>query len=286
MGPFLCRKTSALRQFKAIRDGAGFEKTKLSLSRKSFIVKHGANPSFFSYYFHTELIITVLMKKIYIFGAGGFAKEVYFLIHDINKEKAVYEIGGFLDVNPATHKIQIGKNEFDVFDETAFFAKEVSVDTCFAVGIGNPKILKKIHDKYFPKFDFPNLIHPRTIGLFESIEMGKGNIVTAGCIFTIDTKLGSCNIFNLHSTIGHDSVIGSCNVISPGSNLSGKLTMGDGNLIGANATVLENLTIHDHSVIGAGSVVRNDVESNQTVIGNPAVDVVKFGKLRNFINKL
>ncbi len=226
------------------------------------------------------------MKKIYIFGAGGFAKEVYFLITEINKEKVLYDIGGFIDVAPAIDHIQIGKNKFAVYDEATFFKKNVEADSCFAIGIGSPKIIKKIRDEYLSGFDFPNLIHPRTIGFFDTIEMGKGNIITAGCIFTIDTKVGSFNIFNLHSTIGHDSIIGSCNVISPGSNLSGKLTMGDGNLIGANATVLENLTIHDNTVIGAGSIVRSDVESNQTVIGNPAVDIVKFGKLRNFINKL
>lgn len=228
----------------------------------------------------------ILMKKIYIFGAGGFAKEVYFLIHDINKEKPTYAIGGFIDVKPSVTHLQIGSAKIEVHDEADFFSKEISGECCFAVGIGSPKILKKLRDNYFSKFDFPNLLHPRTIGLFDSIEMGKGNIITAGCIFTVDTKLGSCNIFNLHSTIGHDSVIGSCNVISPGANLSGKLTLGDGNLIGTNATVLENLTIGDGNVIGAGSVVRNNVESRQTIIGDPAVDVIKFGKFRNFINKL
>ena len=226
------------------------------------------------------------MKKIYIFGAGGFAKEVYFLITEINKEKASFEIGGFIDVEPKINEIQIGKNKIAVFDEATFFSKEADANVCFAVGIGNPKILKKIRDKYLSNFDFPNLIHPGTIGMFDTIEMGKGNIVAAGCIFTVDTKLGSLNIINLHSTIGHDSVIGSCNVVSPGVNLSGGLNIGNGNLIGTNATILQYLKIHDDTIIGAGTMVRTDVESNQTVIGNPGVDIVKFGKLRNFINKL
>jgi sugar O-acyltransferase (sialic acid O-acetyltransferase NeuD family) len=236
-------------------------------------------------YFHSH-VNDLLMKKIYIFGAGGFAKEVYFLLTEINREKAAYEFAGFIDVAPKINQLRIGKKEFEIFDEAVFFKKEVAANSCFAIGIGSPKTIRKIRDKYFSDFDFPNLIHPRTIGDFDSIEKGEGNIITAGCIFTIDTKIGSFNIFNLNCTIGHDSVIGSCNVISPGTNLSGKLNMGDGNLLGTNSTVLENLNIHDNAVIGAGTVVRNDVESKQTIIGNPGVDVVKFGKLRNFINKL
>lgn len=226
------------------------------------------------------------MKKIYIFGTGGFAKEVYFLITEINKKKKIYETAGFIDIQPTTNQIQIGKDTFDVFDELQFFKEPVESTVCFAVGIGNPQSLNKIRNKYSSEFEFPNLIHPQVPGLFETIEMGKGNIITAGCIFTVDIKLGSFNIFNLHTTVGHDSTIGSCNVINPGVNLSGGLTIGNGNLIGTNATILQYLSIQDYTVIGAGTTVRTNIESNQTVIGNPAVDIVKFGKLRNFINKL
>lgn len=226
------------------------------------------------------------MKKIYIFGTGGFAKEVYFLICEINKEKKIYEVAGFIGIESSVKQVEIGEHKFEVVEELSFFENLTETNVSFAIGIGSPKILKKIQDKYLSLYDFPNLIHPGVIGLFETIEMGKGNIITAGCIFTLDIKLGSFNIFNLHSTIGHDSVIGSCNVINPGTKLSGGLHIGNGNLIGTNAAILQYLNIHDNTVIGAGTIVRSDVESNQTIIGNPAVIGVKFAKLRNFINKL
>ena len=225
------------------------------------------------------------MKKIYIFGTGGFAKEVYFLITEINKQKVRYDVAGFIDIKPGP-LLQIGKNKFEVLEEASFFNNLKDKNACFAVGIGDPKILKKIHDNYLSQYDFPNLIHPHVPGLFETIEMGNGNIITPGCIFTVDTKIGSLNVFNLHATIGHDSIIGSYNVINPGANLSGGLVIGNGTLIGTNATILQYLKINDYAVIGAGSVVRHEVSANQIVVGDPAVDVVKFGKLRNFINKL
>lgn len=37
------------------------------------------------------------MKKIAIFGAGGFGREVAFLIEDINKKNYQWEILGFFD---------------------------------------------------------------------------------------------------------------------------------------------------------------------------------------------
>ncbi|MDR3048836.1 MAG: N-acetyltransferase [Elusimicrobiota bacterium] len=40
--------------------------------------------------------------------------------------------------------------------------------------------------------------------------------------------------------------------------------------IGANATILPGITIGENAVIGAGSVVTKDVNSSETVVGNPA----------------
>ena len=195
------------------------------------------------------------MKKIYIFGTGGFAKEVYFLINEINSVKATFDVCGFIDIDPKIDHLQIGAHKFEVYDELSFFKNALSENVFFAIGIGNPKILNSIREKYRSDYNFPNLIHPSVIGLFETISMGVGNIITAGCIFTLDIIIGSFNIFNLHSTIGHDSVIGSCNVINPGANLSGGICLGNNNLIGTNSTVLQYIKIGNNNVIGAGAVV-------------------------------
>ena len=38
-----------------------------------------------------------MIRDIIIIGAGGLAKEVAFLIEDINKEKMLWNIKGFID---------------------------------------------------------------------------------------------------------------------------------------------------------------------------------------------
>lgn len=210
------------------------------------------------------------MKKIYIFGIGGFAKEVYFLIQEINKVKATFEVGGFIDINPTFHPIKIGPNSYQVFDEGSFFKTSFTENICFAIGIGNPSVLNKIQDRFLSLYDFPNLIHPSVIGLFETIEMGKGNIITAGCIFTVDIVVGSFNIFNLNTTIGHDSIIGDCNVINPGVNISGGVCIGHNNLIGTNSTILQFIKIGNNNAIGAGAMVNSIIENNKVSVGVPA----------------
>lgn len=217
------------------------------------------------------------MKDIYIIGTGGFAKEVYFLIDDINlsNESPVYNFKGFIDSDANLMEKAIGKKKFPVIDED-FFLKNIQFDSAFlAVGIGTPHILEKVFNKFKDKYHFPNLIHPNFIGHLETIEIGKGNIITAGCIFTVNIKIGSFNIFNLNATVGHDTSIGSFNVMNPGVNISGGVTIGNKNLIGTNATILQYLTIGDNSILGAGAVLIKNLESNYIAVGIPAKSIKK-----------
>ena len=51
--------------------------------------------------------------------------------------------------------------------------------------------------------EFPNIIDP-SVQMSERITMGKGNIICAGNILTVDIALGDFNIINLDCTVGHD----------------------------------------------------------------------------------
>jgi len=210
------------------------------------------------------------MKKIYIIGLGGFATEVYYLINEINKVVPTYQIEGFINKNSEIDKIKIGDREYTVFEEDTFVNTNLNdKEINLALGIGNPQIINKI-SSIFSRFNFPNLVHPSVNGYFENIELGKGNIITAGCNFTINIQIGSFNIFNLNSTLGHDATIENCNVINPGTNISGGVKIGSNNLIGTGATILQNLSIGSYSILGAGSVLTKDLLDHKLAIGVPA----------------
>jgi NDP-sugar pyrophosphorylase family protein len=172
------------------------------------------------------------MKDIFIIGAGGFAKEVYFLL----KSLPTYNLSGFVEISPVSNEMKIGNNVFPIIEEKYFLESYKSVDVC--IGSGIPQVIKKINSKY-ENFNFPNLIHPSFVGDKESISMGVGNIITAGVIFTVNIRIGNYNVFNLGCTVGHDCRISNSNVFNPSTNISGNCSIGDGNLFGVGSLILE-----------------------------------------------
>lgn len=210
------------------------------------------------------------MKQIYILGAGGFSKEVLFLIEEINKVQLKYEFKGFI-VDSTDEKTMVFSNKkYPLILQSEFLQRiKPNENISIAIGIGNPNILTKVTE-VFSHFDFPNLIHPNFTCHKETFVLNRGNIVTAGCSFTVNINIGSFNIFNLNTTLGHDCVIGNYNVFNPGVNLSGGLTIGSRNLIGTGATVLQNLSIGTGSILGAGALLTKSIENNQMAIGVPA----------------
>lgn len=206
------------------------------------------------------------MKEIYIIGNSGFAKEVYELINDL----AYYKFAGFIDYKPKSNEISIAGKNLQVFDEDYFLQNIPASDNIsIAVGIGDPVIIAKVTDR-FAKYEFPNLIHPSAKINLENNKIGKGNIITANVIFTLDITVGNYNVFNLSSTVGHDAVIGNCNVINPAVNISGGVIIGDQNLLGVGSTILQYKTVGNNVVVGASSLVTKDVADNATVVGIPA----------------
>lgn len=205
------------------------------------------------------------MKEIYILGAGGFAKEIYFLITQIGG----YVVKAFIDLKTSPDTMMpIGKTSIPVLGEEQL---DDLKDICLAIGVGDPRLNKKITNRFGHRFEFPNLIHPAAIGDFSNIAMGQGNIICAGCNLTTEIELGSFNILNLSVIVGHDVVIGSNNVINPCACISGGVQIGDCNLIGVHATILQYKHIGNNSVVGAASLVMNNVGDGITVAGNPAL---------------
>ena len=205
----------------------------------------------------------------YIIGSGGQAKEVWWLLKDIKKKEHVFK--GFIDVKPKQTSIYIGDKKIDVIDEEVFFKKAATTrkKTGLAIAIGTPAIIKQVATKFSGMY-FPNLIHPTARGHFDTLQIGQGNIIAAGCVLTVNVKLENFNTINSNSVVGHDTVIGNYNVFNPGCIISGCVNIGNGNLFGTNATVLQNLSVGNNSILGAAALLTKNLENNITAIGVPA----------------
>jgi len=212
-------------------------------------------------------------NEYYIIGSGGFAKEVYFLAENTLDKSFIFK--GFINKNPTNELVNVRGKKENVIDED-YFLENIKPSQYLALfmGIGDPKLLTKLSFR-FMSYKFPNLISENAIFDKKSVFMEKGNIVTAGCIFTVDISIGSFNVFNLSVTVGHDTELGSYNILNPGSNISGSVRIGDSNLFGTNSTVLQNVQIGNNNILGAASLANKSFLSDQVMVGVPAKNIKK-----------
>ena len=209
------------------------------------------------------------MEDIYILGSGGLAKEVYFLIKEINK----FDVIAFIDIEEKKNIIFTEKS-VPVISEEDFLNQIHLITPKIAIGIGDPILIEKLSIK-FNDFDFPNLIHPNVVLDHDNISMGKGNILSPGVIMTTNIIIGDFNIFNLSVTIGHDVKIGNGNVFNPSVNISGQVKIDNSNLFGVGSIVLQEKSIGSNSTLGASALLTKNVEDNIVLVGIPAKKITK-----------
>lgn len=207
------------------------------------------------------------MKDIVIVGAGGFARDVQFLIERINQVTPTYNIIGFIDEELDTGSIingipVIGNDNFLVH-----YPKKLAVAIAIATMTIRERLFHKL--KHNSNLYFPNLIDPSVIRS-EYINFGFGNIICAGCILTINIQIENFVILNIYSTVEHDTIIKSFVTISPRTTLCGNVHIQSLCYLGASSTIIQGIHIGYNSTIGAGAVVIKDIPENCTAVGTPA----------------
>jgi len=207
-----------------------------------------------------------MMGKLAIVGSGGFAREVLTLINAINSNTHQYEIVGFVgeDKSQSVHGYPVIGND----DEVNLTQEPLSI----VIAVGEPGLKAKIRGKYNnPLISFPTLVHPSVIfGDKESIKIGQGSIVCAGCILTTDINIKDFVTLNLQCTVGHDTVIGNYSSFMPSVNISGEVDIKEGVYVGTGAKIINQVEIGEQTIVGAGAVVAKTLPANCTAVGVPA----------------
>ena len=209
------------------------------------------------------------LRDLVILGTSGFAREVAWLVRDINSVSPSWNLLGHLAASATEVGSQVG--DAMVIGDDSFMARH-SGELAVAIGTGHPQVISRLRSTIqgLPHLDFPNLIHPSVMLDRARVQFGRGNVVCAGTILTTDIRIGSFNVFNLACTVGHDCVIGDCCVANPGCNISGNVSIGDRCLLGTGSTILQNLAIGEGATIGGGALVNRPVDPGATVAGVPA----------------
>lgn len=207
------------------------------------------------------------MKKILIYGSGGFGREVVWLIERINFIIPKWEIVGFVDDIPENKGMLV--NNYKVLGSKNILDKMDKI--CIVLAIGNSIAREKIifDLKKFKNLEYPNIIDPSVI-YSDYLKLGVGNIICANSILTTNIEIGSYNIINLDCTIGHDVIVEDFVTILPGNNISGNCTIKKGAELGSSTTIIPKIVVGEYSIIGAGGVVINNIPDKCTAVGVPA----------------
>ena len=210
------------------------------------------------------------MKKtdIVVYGAGGFGREVMWLIESSSLYQENYNILGFIDDCENLQGTNI--NDRKVIGDTSWLLSR-DEDIAVAIAIGDSTKRKIIYEKLSqnPAIIFPNIIAD-DVKISKYVKLGKGCIICNSCIVTVNIEIGDFLIANLDCTIGHDTVLDNYITLNPSVNISGNVNVGERVNIGTGAVVIQGKSIGEGTVIGAGAAVVSDIPANCTAVGVPA----------------
>lgn len=206
------------------------------------------------------------MKDLYIIGAGGFGREVAWIVERINSIKPTWNLKGFIDDNETLWGSTEG--EYHVFGGCEYLSALEDVYAVCAVGSSNvrKKIIEKLKDT---SVKFATLVDPSVL-YSNSVKIGEGAIVCAGTIITVDVNIGDHVIVNLDCTIGHDAVIDNFVTIYPSVNVSGNVLIGECSELGTGTQIIQGKKVISNTIIGAGAIVVKDCLESGTYVGSPA----------------
>lgn len=214
-------------------------------------------------------------RKVAIYGAGGFAKEVAFLIEACSQRGEPLRPVCYVDDDTTHHHTLLHELPVLSLEE----AHNRFPDALMAMGVGSPQVRARLVERAARAgFDFVTLIHPR-VERSKYVDIGPGAVICAGNILTVDIVLGRHVQVNLDCTIGHDVFMDDFATLAPGVHVSGFVHLGKCAYVGTGATIINGtpgdpLVIGDNVVIGAGACVTKSIPDGLVVVGVPAHPLV------------
>ena len=209
-----------------------------------------------------------------VFGAGGVAREVSWMLHDVWQA---------MDMSASTRAFVVADKDWtpsqsvddvSVISESEFIKRYSKEPIEVYVAVGMPDVKRRILAflRAHSHASFPNLIHPKASmdRRFKKVILGQGNIIYPAVSFTTDISIGDFVHINPSATVGHECRIGNCCTLCPGVHVSGRVTLGEGCFVGAGAVIREGVSIAPNCVIGAGAVIIRSIAESGRWVGIPA----------------
>ena len=211
------------------------------------------------------------MKNVVIIGTGGFAREIYGILHSSIGFGTDFIFKCFIegDVPISNERNELLPGPFcgTVLDYIP------DKDDVFAMGIADMEAKERIVTIVKSKGgSFLSLIH-KTALVSEYAKIGEGVVICPYCGISCNVVIGDHVTINSFSGVGHDAEIGAFSSIMSHVDITGNVHVGSHTFWGSGSRALPHSKIGSHATIGAGSVVLKKVKDNQTVFGVPAKSI-------------
>lgn len=206
------------------------------------------------------------MKKLIIVGAGAMAREILWIVKEINAVTPTWDVQGFLDYYEDGRSLKGFDCTHKVIGQIATW--QPKDDEWFAMGIQDSKYKRDAVNILKPKgAKFTSLIHP-TCCIADSASYGEGFVLYAYCRLGPNCSIG--DFVASQSNIPHDCIVGDYSKISGYTAIGGGVVIGQDVFIAASVSIVPHVKIGDNSQCGIGSVIISNVKSGTKVFGNPA----------------
>lgn len=206
-------------------------------------------------------------KKLYILGAGGFAREIYSYLKDSDFGYQGYTLVGFLNDN------RDSLEGFDTIEHPIVGAIKnltLGADDAVIMGLANCQFKQVLYQHYTDLgIEILSYIHPTAL-VGNAVDVGAGSVLGPYSLATTNVKIGKCNTINVMSTLGHDVILGDFCTISGHCDITGGAELGESVFLGSHTTIIPKVVVGSGAVVGAGSVVIKKIAPGVTVFGNPA----------------
>jgi sugar O-acyltransferase (sialic acid O-acetyltransferase NeuD family) len=211
------------------------------------------------------------MEAIAIYGAGGFARELAWVIEDCCKAGQPYSLVGFIDDNADSHGKILNELPIRGLEQTRSEFPHAKI-----IGaVGKPALRELLTQKAKALgFEASTIVHPSTI-MSRFVALGEGSVICPANVITTNIRIGRHVQINAGCIISHDAIIDDFVTLTPGVHLSGCVHLGKRVYVGTGAVIINGtpsnpIVIGDDAVIGAGACVTKSVPPGVTVVGVPA----------------
>lgn len=203
------------------------------------------------------------MRKLVIIGAGGFGREVAWVIRRINEAAPTFELLGFCD--DAEDKREGECGGYPLLGPLAAAGARLGA-VGFFCAIGDNRARQAVTAKAVAAGLEPVSVVDPSAAVAPDVAVGRGSFVGVHAVVSAGAAIGEGVIVNHLVTIGHDARLGGYAQACPGVCVSGGCLIGEGVLLGSNACVIPGLRVGDWATVGAGAAVLREIGAGGGVV--------------------